>query len=86
MPMLRFEKYHELSLYHEEERERAQTWEFQGLVPRQLKKQKHSGRIKSQLKPQGNFPRLEEPKVKQKEWNYPSYLDGFYELKRHLLD
>lgn len=63
--MLRYEKYRELSLYLEDgERERAQTWEFLGLVLWQLEKQKHSGGIESQLEPQGNFQRLEEPQVK----------------------
>lgn len=64
--MPRYEKYCELSLHLEEEqRERVRTWKFQGLAPWQLEKQKHSGGIKSQLEPQGNFQRLEEPKVKQ---------------------
>lgn len=65
VPMQRYEKYCELSLHlEEEERERAQPWEYQGLVPWQLEKQKHSGGIKSQLELQGNFQRLEEPRVK----------------------
>lgn len=65
VPMPRSEKYHELSLHlEEEERERAQTWEFHRPVPWQLEKQKHSGQIKSLLEPQGNFQRREELKVK----------------------
>lgn len=70
MPKLRYERYHELSLHLEEEhqlgeeRDKGQTWEFQGPVTEWLEKQNHSGGIKSQVEPQGNFQRLEEPKVK----------------------